>query len=330
MCGYCGGKLRKHGHDERGTQRYKCTQCNKGTRTPVTQIIDDKKMGITNWKEYISLAKTRRELHQKSSFSQDAANIRIKTEHDFVILAPISDMHLGSIATDYEKFLEITDLILNVPNFYVVIIGDETDNFVSFRNKLAMHQQIFSPDEQDAILDSWLEEIAHKVLFATWGNHAEFEEKTAGKNTVKKILNRRVVYFNGIGKAKLTLNDIPYTIVATHKTRYFSQQNKTHGLKRLSREGIQGADLYIAGDRHDPEFSYSFEGGEWQVFIQLGTFKTDCGYSKRYFAYKTSPIMPCVILSTKEKLLTPVRTWNEAITITKGGYNAYRNKKRAA
>lgn len=231
-------------------------------------------------------------------------------------------MHLGSIAVDYSIFLEFTKMILEIPNFYIVLVGDDIDNFVNFKNMLAIHQQIISPAEQDAFFESWLNEVQHKILFATWGNHAEFDEKYTGKNSSKAILNKRVIYFNGIGKAVLQINKTAYSIAVTHRTRYFSQINRLHGIKRMARETIQGCDIYIAGDRHDPAFEFLHEGGNWQVMIQLGTFKTNDSYSKRYFAYKTSPIMPCVILSTKEKTMTPVRTWQEAVNFTNGGINA--------
>lgn len=315
-CPECGHRMHKNGHRRRKSgwkQNYQCTSC-KFNSTEInidSKVESDKKVGEFNWREWNDHLVKRQVLESKSKWGQDAVNIKVNSKR--IIYAPISDLHLGSSATNYSLFRDFTDMILDIDDLYISLHGDETDNFVNFRNKLAMHQQLLSPNQQDMFIESWLEEVNSKVLYGTWGNHADFEEMHTGKNSLKKIISKYIPYLDGIGIITLKVNGHEYNIATTHKTRWWSSLNKTHGLKRMAERTVQGCDIYIAGDRHDPSYEYSFNAGLWQVFIQLGTFKTEDSYSKKYFAYKTSPIMPCMILEGKHKEIIPFRKWKNAI-----------------
>lgn len=273
-----------------------------------TKIEDNKKFGDVNWREVTEHLIERQNLHSKSSYSQDLAEIKFTTKLDKILLVNLADLHLGSIGADYKLFLEYTNFILNNDNVFLALYGDLIDNFVAFRNVLAMHQQILSPDQQDEFLESWIKDIKHKILFATWGNHEEFSERVSGRNIIKRILKHNLIYFNGIGTVNLSINDIDYKLAFTHKTRFNSSLNLTHGLKRLAQMDIPDADLYVAGDTHNPAFEIAYQRGNPQIYMKLGTLKINDGYSKRYFSYFTSSAMPCVVLSSRDKEIVPF--WN--------------------
>lgn len=290
----------------RGKQRYRCLECNSwwSVSAPKTDIStdiidDDKKVGEFNWREWADLLTKRQELHEKSSWSQDSATIKIVTPYRYIVYKPMADMHIGDMGTSYASLIDFTDKVLSIPYLYLSLSGDETDDFVSFKNQLAVLQQILNPEEQDNFLESWLLEIVSRILFSGWGNHAEFEERSSGKNAVKKILARNVIYFNGIGVCNIILNDQKYKIATTHKTRYNSSFNKTHGLKQLARRDIPDADIYISAHTHDPDFEWSFERGLEQWFIVLGTIKRNDGYAKRYFSYFSARKDAAVVLDTQ-------------------------------
>jgi hypothetical protein len=284
---------------------------------PKTAIMihkqDDKKKGITNWREYISLAKQKKKLRKKSSWTQDTGNISIDIKGEWIIVQPLSDTHIGSFATDYEKFEEYTEYLKSEKRLFTCLIGDMTDHFVNFRNMAAVHGQILSPQEQRDVFASWVEEIQDKVLFSTWCNHSEFEEKFTGFNSIKYILERKGIYFNGIGKCNLRVNNAIYQICATHKTRYFSSFNLTHGLLQLARKDVQGMDIYIGGDKHEPALTQAPVGGKITTLIQLGTLKTEDTFSKRYFSYTTNPEMPCFALNSKVKKVVPFTYLRDAL-----------------
>ena len=286
------------------------------TKSKKVLLKTDKKEGKVEWREWVGHLDDRQQLHKKASWGQDKSRSKFITDYPYIIIQPISDLHIGAIGTDYNELVFLSDTLLKYDNLYAVILGDVADNFVNFRNMLAVHQQIISPEQQDELIESWIKEIKHKILFATWGNHEEFEEKASGRNIIKRILKHNVVYFNGMAQAKIKVNDIEYGFAVTHKTRYYTAYNKTHGIKRMLREEFPECDIGIAGDKHVPGYEEFVEAGRWKLALQLGTLKVDDGYSKRYFSYKTLSDMPCVVLNTKVKEFIPFRTIERAIDFT--------------
>jgi hypothetical protein len=313
FCPSCSGKLTKDGK-QNGKQKYKC-KCGKKTTKPVT-IKANKKMPETNWREWSSHLQEGQKLHEKASGSQDFSDIEIFTKNKYIIYQPLSDMHLGSIGCDYKSLEKFTDEILKRDNVYFSLTGDNVDGFYQFRNMLAVHQMKMTPEEQLNFFESWIEEVGHKFLFSTWGNHEEMEEKASGMNSTKRMLNRKLVYFNGIGKARLKINDVFYNIVATHKTRYNSSYNRTHGLKQLARFELPNEDIYLTGHLHSSAFEIHWEKGRPQVFALLGTLKKNDGFSKRYFSYYSNQQMTCFVLNTQEKEFIPFANLKQAIEYT--------------
>ena len=283
----------------------------------VAVVFTDKKIGEVNWREWNDYLIKGQELHQKASWSQDALRLELKTEYPCLVFKPMADFHLGSIATNYKMFVEFSDLFLKVPYLYGALIGDENDNFVSFKNQLAVLQQIMSPEQQDNFFESWLMDMIDKLFFSTWANHPAFEERVSGKNALKKILNRNLPYFNGIGICNLKINNQEYKIVATHKTRAGSSTNLTHGLKTLARRDIPDADLYISAHVHTPDMEYAFERGKFQIFLVMGTLKQDDGYAKRDFAYFTAEKDGAIAIDTRKHRMIPFPCLDDALEYAK-------------
>ena len=279
----------------------------------IPEIKSDKKMGETNWLEISETLVRKQEIHEKASWSQNKATIEIKTELPYIIFDPLADTHIGAIGCNYESLKAITMGIVNNPFIYTALIGDVTDNFVSFKNQLPVLTQLLSPDEQDDFVVSWLNTLLPKLLFSTWGNHEEFEERATGRNAIKKLLNRNAVYYNGIGVCILKLNGVEYKIAATHRTRFNSSFNKTHGLKQLARRDIPDADIYISAHTHDPSIEVTWERGLQQTFMVLDSFKENDGYAKRNFSYWTNRQSNCVVLNTRKKEVIPFKCLDEAL-----------------
>jgi ribosomal protein S27AE len=321
-CPFCGSTYVLVKEKMQGKTRWRCGKCNKHWTVKIAQEPDftsNKKEGIFNWREWSKHLTERQALHEKASWSQDTAAIKLDTPYPYIVWKPLADIHLGAIGTDYKTLVDISDNVLSIPYLYISLLGDEEDNFVSFKSQLAVVQQILSPEEQDSFVESWLTELSPKILFSTWGNHAEFEEKATGRNTLKKLLNHNVIYFNGIGVCILEINGIKYKIVPTHKTRYGSSFNKTHGLKQLARKEIPDADVYLMGHIHDPAVEYSFERGMWQIFAVMGTLKHNDGFAKRYFSAFSAREDFAFVLDTKQKKVLVFPTLDDALGFAKMG-----------
>jgi hypothetical protein len=288
------------------------------TKELSTDIVGtDKKEGIFDWREWVPVLKQRQDLHEKASWSQSSAIVDINTDYRYIVIKPLSDMHLGDIGVEYERLVDFTDSLLAIPYLYTCLLGDETDNFVSFKNQLPVVTQMLSPEEQNEFLESWLNEIKPRLLFSSWGNHMEFSERSAGVNPVKHILNRNVVYFNGIGYCTIRVNGIDYKFVSTHITRYNSSFNKTHGLKQLMRKDAPDASIFLSGHIHDPAYEWSYERGEFRLFMVLGTLKARDSYSQRYFSYFTARQDGAIVLDTSTFRIIPFPCLQDALEFAK-------------
>ena len=266
---------------------------------------EDKAICEVGWREMSDLSQKMQAMNHRLSSKQGNAVISIKTPYKRVLLLPLSDIHIGSGGSCYDVLESLTDLLLQTPYMYIATHGDLTDNFINFFSKAAMFSQILNPKQQQAFLRSWLEEVQHKMLYAAWGNHEEFEEKLTGNNAIHDLLSRRVTFLEKIAHVQLKLNKIQYDIAVTHRTRFNSSFNETHGLRQLARKDLPNCDIYLTGDKHTPSYSVAWERDREQVFMMTGTFKREDTYSGRYYAYMTHVEFPCLVLDTEQKRFTP-------------------------
>jgi UDP-2,3-diacylglucosamine pyrophosphatase LpxH len=278
----------------------------------------DKKEAEVDWESWVDMFTDYTDLTKKASTSNDKGTVELVTDLPYIIIQPFGDLHLGSGGVDYRYFKDFTNGVLDTPELMLCLLGDMVDGFVNFKNMLAVHQQIVAPYLQDEIFTDWLRTVEHKVLFSTFDNHSIFEERSTGKNAIKKIQSENLMYFNGMGQANIIVNDIEYRIVCTHKTTYNSSFNRTHGLKQMSRKQIQGGDIYMAGHIHTPAMEVCFEHGQDQIFVMIGTLKVNDGFAKRFFDAYCSSIMPCIVLDTKRKHMIPFWELNDAIKFVRG------------
>ncbi len=291
-------------------------------------FFKDKKEGETNWREWLEFLVENQKLHKKSSFSQDVANIEIKTDKPVGVVYS-SDWHLGSESIEYNRFLEDMEFLLAHDNLKLALVGDLIDNFTQFKNVLAVTQQLISPKQQRRILESLIEELVEKdkLIISGYGNHdVEFDERIIGHSFVQDILSKSVPYFNGKGIMKLKVGDVEYTNLILHKTRYNSFIHALHGAKREYQLTFP-ADVVVCGDKHLSGFEEYIHygmakdagmgfGGE-TFLIRLGTYKTDCGYSKRYWG-KGNIRTDCVVYFPKDKMKKRFSTAEDAVIYMKG------------
>lgn len=185
---------------------------------------------------------------------------------------------------------------------------------IKMRGVLEVTSQVLTPEMQEAFLESWLEEIKHKIAFAVWDNHSVTrQEAQAGTSNVKNILSRRCVYHNGIGHSDLKVGKQVYQCAASHKFRGGSMFNRTHAQGRYVRHEASERELVLMGDIHTWGISQLTEGGKERVYITGGTLHENSGYAKRFFSLKTSPYYPCVVLSPDKHEMVPFKTVQQAI-----------------
>lgn len=270
----------------------------------LTDFLANKKEGAFDWRTANSTLSDMQDLKRRASRSQDTAEFSFQTGRPLKVIT-LADTHIGSWGTDHALLEKITDEILSIPDLYVILAGDIVQMAIRLRGVLEVSDNLLPPALQAAYLSSWFQEIEHRVLFTGWGNHEIRLEDGAGLNPIADIFSRKVVYFNGIGHADITVDDQTYRLAMSHKFRGRSQVDPTYGPRNyLVREGID-REVAIAGDSHIPGYIQFMFGNEQRTAINTGSVQTNSGFGKRYFSLYTHPVFPVFVLDNERHLVTP-------------------------
>lgn len=275
-------------------------------------VRSNKRLGSFSWREANKVIREMRSLGEKASYSQDRAHIRLEVDHPVGVVA-LADTHIGDWATDPDLLERFTDELLATPDLYVILLGDLAQMAIKLRSVSEVASNLLPPELQLEYIEDWIEDIAPRVLAATWDNHAvEREEKQSGISSFKRLLNRRFVYFNGIGHLDIELGDERYAFALSHRFRGKSQLNPNHAPVRYLREEGHDREIAIMGDYHVPGIQKLTLGGREKVVMNTGSFQINSSYAKRGFSLTTFPVMPMVTLNPHHHLVTPfwsVREW---------------------
>lgn len=275
-------------------------------------ISTDKKEKEFHWREALEPIKALQELNKKASGSQDKSIWKIEQDQDIGVII-LGDTQLGSWATDYDLFQKVTDEIINTPNLYVILVGDILQMGIKMRGVLEMMDNIIPPKLQYYLLDSWLQDIKHKVIASTWDNHSVMrEENQAGYSNYAEIFRRHTIYHNGIGHLDIQVNDIVYKWAISHFFTGRSMLNNLHAPMRYLRMEAPDRDIAAQGDFHLPGIAKYWEAGTERIAMVCGSIQTNSGYAKRFFSLHTAPVYPLVNLKHDEKMMTPywsIKEW---------------------
>lgn len=328
-CPKCYSPMSPCGSDS-GKKRYKCLnpECGIKTVTPKRlkdnsetnsdktiedsfwEYKDKNEREDVHWKSFVNIAEQHQDARSKLSTSQETAEIEFTCNSKYFAVMFSSDWHLGSVATDYTAFRDSHDFLLQADNLYMVTCGDLIDNFRKFRSLQAIFSQVLSPNEQGEMLRSLVIEYADKKkwLAACWGNHdIEWDENNFGDSWQKRLLGQHFVYFNGKGfiKIKVKNTDLEYGIGLSHYFNGKSIHNPTHSLVRAYKDdyGAANPDVIVQGDKHNYSYQWfqqydSALNGHPCHYIQVGTFKVDDGYSKRFWGAGQIGL-PTVVFNTE-------------------------------
>jgi len=267
-----------------------------------------------HWSELLGVMRHHQRIKSKASKTTYQSTAKIDTDSP-ICLAFLSDIHIGSGATDYELFQQITQDILEIPNFYVILGGDEIDLAIKLRSVAEVHGNILDPELQIEFLRSWFNDIKHKVVAACAGNHDAWRtERLAGINVFKDIFTPAVPYSKGIFRLDLKVGEQTYKMAMSHTFKGNSMYNPVHSLKRHAREEAPECEIFFAGHNHKPGIGQDWEQLKHRVYINSGSIQTNSGYAKRFHSLYTAPIFPCVVLwpdQHKMECLSSVSNWVE-------------------
>lgn len=280
-------------------------------------IRSNKKRGEFSWREWVPTLTKMQRLKKKASSSQDEAVIELGNGSAPVALATFSDQHIGAWSTNYENLMRFTDEFHSIPNLYMLLLGDIGHYAIKLRNVLEVSDNLLPPEQQTQFIEDWFEEMSYRIVASVWDNHGvERQEMLAGESGLKKILSRKVVYFNGIGHIDVKVGDQVYKGCASHKFRGRSMLNPVHAIMRYMRfEGID-RDFGMMGDSHVPGVAKYTDGPRVRVAVNSGSLQDNSGYAKRYFSLKTHPVFPLLILYPDRHEMTPVWSVGEYLSLS--------------
>jgi predicted phosphodiesterase len=215
----------------------------------------------------------------------------------------LSDVHLGSIYTDYAAIRDMWQWILTTENLYVVIVGDFIDNFAAPVPKLLLagaESQLISPEVQRQLYKTYLLALQErgKILGAVLGNHEGFAALDLwfdGQLKFPVETNRLYLW--------VTVGGQEYKIALVHRSRFNSIINPSHSSLRELHLNYPDADVVVTSHTHSPSVTkllYPRDGQLLErILLKTGTLKND-PHSSQFFSPSgigdTDGVMPCVIL----------------------------------
>lgn len=300
-----GGKSHREIRDITGLAMGTISKIRQDTHIPVAPVIyHDKKKADFNWREWADHAISTQDLYKRASQTQKFATVEIPAKEPILVM-PFSDQHIGGRGVDYKEFIRLTNFIIDTPNLYVILHGDEAEFAIKLRSVAEVCAQLFDPTKQNQFIDQWFDEIKHKVICATWCNHVqEREEKQSGVSTKKLSFAPKTVYFDGIGHLDLKVGSETYKITVSHKFRGFSYQNPCHAGMRYMRFEGSDREIAIMGDIHQPAYICYADGKTERLSLVSGTLNISSAYAERYFSLFTKSNYPVIVFRHDEHQFT--------------------------
>jgi hypothetical protein len=279
---------------------------------PSVEYLDNKISEVTPW-EILDAIETMQGVVGKSGNGQHDARVKITTDEPIVLVFS-GDWHLGSHATDHKSWRRDLQTIVDTDHVFVVVTGDEIDNFHGFKSVGAVLGQVIPPKLQKRLLASIFVELAKrkKIVARTWGNHLEdFDDRVFGGDVAD--YNDLMPYLKDDGRLYLDVGGFEYRIYVKHHFRNHSNMNKTHGAKQAVRFDWPEADIAASGHTHDGNAIEIWRHGDLEkVVVKTGAYKTDDTYSMRYFGRSTVGI-PSLVLWPGERKIVPFSRLDDAI-----------------
>lgn len=266
-----------------------------------------------SWREINGHLRGIQAVRKRASVSNSHARFVFDTDEPICIIA-LADTHIGSIATDHDALEQLTDEILSIPNLYVGLLGDVLDFAVKLRGVAEVQSNILNSEMQYAYLLSWLDELAPRICWASWGNHdVEREEQLVGTSRLGRVMvERNITYFGGIGHCELVVGGQSYKAAVSHHFQGRSIYNPVHGGQRYATLTNADIDIVMSGDSHVPGILQWTHGERHKIALNTGSIQTHSSYAKRYFSLTTHPVFPCLELYPDEHMAVPywsVKAW---------------------
>ena len=252
----------------------------RDTPFPANPVFPDKKQPKpVTFESVIEETERRQRYYRDTALSQEEADWYPQPEYQTIPIALtwLCDAHYGSIRVDYDLLKSHTSTILNTPNCYVAIGGDEIDNASAIKIPTEAHFQGVKPDHQAR---GWADLLARfdakqKIAAMTWGNHTAWSDM-AGIDVFSTFFgSTRCPFFieKGGGVLHLHLGNQKYHISLRHTFWGNSRLNITNAPKRVMQFWKEGLDVSLLGHVHTAAGEDLTVSGKQRIAVVGGTYK---------------------------------------------------------
>jgi len=188
-----------------------------------------------------------------------------------------TDIHYGSIRTDYPLLEKHLSTVENTPNMYMVSNGDEVDNFNAIFFATGQFENPLPPQLQSLAIVERLKQLGEKKKLAaiSFGNHNDFMEDSGYTwlQTFGEQLNTNI--FPSGGFLHILHGDEHYGLAMTHTYWGKSKLNPTNANKRFMDFEYPQADIAFLGHTHQSEVTMFEKGGKERLAVIGGTYKLE-------------------------------------------------------
>jgi len=183
------------------------------------------------------------------SFTQ---TVQFSNKADKIRIIPLYDSHRGNKLHRAAKFAETLRFILEEPNTYGFLGGDNMENALDDGRGMT-YEQNERPESQMIELAYQLAPVAHKILAGTPGNHEDRTEKRSDINPLMYVCDMLgIPFFNGPLRLVCCWNGFMWQLAIAHGWGASATPGgRLNAAKKVTnwRDGIHFA---VTGHSHDP------------------------------------------------------------------------------
>jgi predicted phosphodiesterase len=195
-----------------------------------------------------------------------------------------TDIHYGSVNTDYDLLKEHLSIVEDTPNFFMVTNGDHVDNFnVTGKWATGVYENPLPPQIQTKAFIERLKQIdaKGKLGVMSFGNHDNFAEVTGYDWFDTFATDLKAPVFKTGGFLHILDGEQHYGLALTHKYWGSSKLNPTNAAKRFWEHEYPQADIVFLGHTHQSEVLHWERGGKDRIAVIGGTYKSEDNWARK-------------------------------------------------
>jgi len=243
---------------------------------------------------------------------------------DWVIVANMSDWHIGAEGCDIRRLKADIDLIASHPNIYVGLGGDLADNFIlGGKMTSAVQASDLQVKHQWRLARYLLRPLleSDSLLWVGSGNHDQWTIAVSQADPVLAALKDVAIQYTGnsyiseAGFIDLVVGRQTYVFYRKHRpTRFNSSFNSTHWLKQTLRGFLPREwDIGVVEHLHTPATEVFTYRRRKRIGMCIGSYKIEDSYALAGGFYDGGYGVPCVLLSPYERHMMAFDSIQEAL-----------------